>query len=65
MNKQIWDDKMLLLQALRWRIERPFSTLSKREAVLSYTIYDVLGLNREDDKTLLCLIHSQSENMVL
>jgi hypothetical protein len=37
---------------MRWRIDRPRSILAKREAVLSYTMYDVLGLKQEGDRTL-------------
>ena len=51
-NKQIWESKILLLQAMRWRIDRPRSIVAKREAILSQTMYDVLGLKSEDDKTL-------------
>ena len=51
-NRAIWEAKILLLQAMRWRIDRPRSILAKREAVLSYTMYDVLGLKQEGDRTL-------------
>lgn len=43
-NKAIWESKILLLQALKWRINRAKSALGKREAVLSYATYDILGL---------------------
>lgn len=50
-NKALWENKILLLQALRWRINRPRSILAKRQAVLSFTLYDILGLKTEGDKT--------------
>jgi len=43
-KKKLWEIKILLLQALRWRIDRPRSILAKREAVLSYSLFDILGL---------------------
>ena len=51
-NKAVWESKILLLQALKWRINKAKSTIAKRQAVLSYTIYDILGLTKEQDKTL-------------
>lgn len=33
--------------------------------MLSFTIYDVLGLTRENDNTLQTLIHSENEYLVL
>ena len=64
-NKVLWENIVLLLQALRWRINRPRSILAKREAVLSFTIYDVLGLKEEGNSIFKTLIHSEYENLVL
>lgn len=54
-----------MLQALKWRINRAKSPLAKREAVLSFTTYDILGLKTGESSTLKTLIQSENENLVL
>ena len=45
------------VQALRWRMDWSSIDHDKEEAVLSYSICDILGLDDPDDKTLLMLFH--------
>ncbi len=55
----------MLLQALKWRVNKSRSALAKREAVLSYTTYDLFGLHDPKDNTLNTLLNSENEYVVL
>ena len=50
---------------MKWRINKARSALAKREAVLSYTTYDLLGLKDPNDTTLTTLLNSENEYVVL